>query len=141
MSCFTAATFAQSGIVATDGCFDPECLPLCEALRLLPDVDIVAACSGHETAPLRVWFTVGRWDMEGVAPARHDGLLPLVTAGALAEQAGAGWRCVCLLDCGLAPTRWCLASVHQGDEAGEDARRLAQAIRLLQTQRGTFPDE
>ena len=139
-SCFTADTYVQSGIIATDNTFDPECLPLCEALAAIPDIDIVAACNGHGTAPLRVWFTAGRWDMEGVAPARHDLLWPVLTACALTEQAGAQWSCICVVDCRQTPRLWCLTSLVRGMDAVEDARRLARTIRLLQEQRGTFPD-
>ena len=138
--CFTAATFTQSGIVATDGTLDPECVPLCEVLGHLPGVEVVAACSGHETRGLWVAFTLGQWEVEGVASPRHDVLWPLLTACALSEQAGRGWHCVCIQDTERVPGLWCLSSLRQGAEAAEDARRLAQAIALLQAQRGTFPD-
>lgn len=56
--CFTARTFALTGLVATDGTIDPECQALCVALERLPGVEVVAACSGHGEGPLRVWVTV-----------------------------------------------------------------------------------
>jgi hypothetical protein len=40
-----------------DGQMDPECVPLCDALNALSDIETISSCSGHGSNPFRIWFT------------------------------------------------------------------------------------
>ena len=35
---------------------DKECLALCEALNLLPDIETTESCCGHDIKPFKIWF-------------------------------------------------------------------------------------
>ena len=116
-SCFTAETLAISGIVATDGEIDSACLPLWEALQHLHGVEVIAACSGHGTQPLRIW-----WTAENMGTLRRV-LVPwhsILTSG--------GWECIVQASCACCPVRCELRSTHPVDLAEHDARILADLL-------------
>ena len=111
--CFTATTFARSGIVATDGTMDPECVALCEALSRLPGVEVIAACSGHGAQPVRVWFTVDRLKT----------LAQLVVSWKYWLTYG-GWQCLVQASCSCCPVRFELVSHSDGELAAKEATAL-----------------
>lgn len=36
---------------------DRECIPICDALNLLPGIETISSCCGHGYAPFRIYFT------------------------------------------------------------------------------------
>jgi hypothetical protein len=37
---------------------DIECIAICEAINLIPDIRTIDSCCGHGERPFRIWFTV-----------------------------------------------------------------------------------
>lgn len=40
-----------------DNKMDPECIPLCNELNVLPGIKTFESCCGHGKNPFRIWFT------------------------------------------------------------------------------------
>jgi hypothetical protein len=46
--------------------FDPEVVPLCQAMNALPGIKTTESCCGHGKEPFRIWFKVDEGDHRGL---------------------------------------------------------------------------
>ena len=117
ISCFTADTLSRHGILAWDGHLDPECQALWTILEQMPGIELIAACSGHETQPLSVWFTLTNWDW-----------FPLVLHACTSRHLGYGWRCEVSMEYEQAAPVFHLQSQARGETAAKEAGQIAEAL-------------
>lgn len=49
-----------------DDIMDPQCIPICDALNLLPGIETISSCCGHGYAPFRIYFIA--WTLDHLKP-------------------------------------------------------------------------
>jgi hypothetical protein len=98
-----------------DDRMDPECIPICDAMNLLPGIHTVESCCGHGKSEFRVWFKADSLEV----------LPPFLYHTVPCHGAKSDWRVTVGTDCAMAPASFCLRG-PVGDYAG--AAKIAALI-------------
>jgi len=98
-----------------DGDMDPQCIPICDAMNLLPGIHTIESCCGHEEDEFRVWFKADSLEV----------LPPFLYHTVPCHGAKFGWRVTVGTDCVMAPAAFCLRG-PVGDYIG--AAKIATLI-------------
>jgi hypothetical protein len=93
---------------------DPECIPICDALNLLPGIETISSCCGHGFQPFRIYF---------VAEVLGD-LKPILTVIDESET----WRLRCSMTTGNMEIYFILESANGWIDAYAAANGLAEQL-------------
>jgi hypothetical protein len=96
---------------------DKECVALCDAMNRIPGIQTYESCCGHGTSDFRIWF--------GVTSLEN---LPILLYYLDPCHVGFRWHCEAGTDCAMSPVRFHISSECKGQEAYEQAERIAVAI-------------
>lgn len=99
------------------GEMDPECIALCDAINAIPGLQTTESCCGHGESLFRIWFTV-------TDPKEFSVLLYYLVPC----HVGFLWNCYAKTDCGMSPVSYYIESQVKGEEAYEQANKIAEEI-------------
>jgi hypothetical protein len=99
------------------GEMDPECIALCDAINHIPGLQTTESCCGHGESLFRIWFTV-------TDPKEFSVLLYYLVPC----HVGFLWNCYAKTDCGMSPVGYYIESQVKGEEAYEQANKIAEEI-------------
>ncbi|KKM83450.1 hypothetical protein LCGC14_1309350 [marine sediment metagenome] len=96
---------------------DPECVPLCDAINRIPGVRTTESCCGHDKGKFRVFFQ-----------PKDQRTLAILLYFLDSCHVGFRWDCAVYTDCAMLPARYYIQSQVEGDEAYEQANKVAEFI-------------
>lgn len=101
-----------------DEYMDPECIPLCDAMNMVPGIGTIESCCGHNERPFHIWFMAD--DLKSLPPLLYwfDGC----------HCGFYGWRVTVETDCAMNPAVFMVEGpVGAYNEADEIARLITEA--------------
>lgn len=99
------------------GKMDPQCTTLCDAINRIPDVYTTDSCCGHGKRAFNIFFRI-----------KDQRTISILLYYIDPCHMGFRWDCKVYTDCSIAPARYYIESKVYGEEAYEQANKIAVEI-------------